>query len=201
MVKIFRHNQATQTNHRSNDAKDNHITEMSQAAQESVLPKPPGFGTTEVEVHSPSLSSRFLSPRSPCSEVEAPPGFSTLIGVTEGNNSFPPGVEDHAAKKVTVGGKGKAQSRKRNPGDNRRVTRSQLKKARTPIAGRRLTEPRKLLARRESIETTESMKQTAEEALNIGELLGVRVISHRENAVKRITDTIKANRAQRAKRS
>jgi len=42
---------------------------------------------------------------------------------------------------------------------------------------------------------TESMKQLAEEALKVGELLGVKVISHRANAVKRITDSIKANRA------
>jgi len=38
------------------------------------------------------------------------------------------------------------------------------------------------------------MKQLAEDALAMGELLGVKVISHKANAVKRITDSLKANR-------
>uniref|UniRef100_A0A7C9D2S7 Uncharacterized protein n=2 Tax=Opuntia streptacantha TaxID=393608 RepID=A0A7C9D2S7_OPUST len=46
---------------------------------------------------------------------------------------------------------------------------------------------------RQSIESTESMKQLAEEALKVGELLGVKVISHRANAVKRITESLKTN--------
>ena len=45
-----------------------------------------------------------------------------------------------------------------------------------------------------STDTTESMKQLAEDALAMGELLGVKVISHKANAVKRITDSLKANR-------
>ena len=45
-----------------------------------------------------------------------------------------------------------------------------------------------------STDTTESMKKLAEEALVVGELLGVKVISHKAKAVKRITDSIKANR-------
>ena len=52
--------------------------------------------------------------------------------------------------------------------------------------------------RKKSIETTESMIQQAEEALAVGELLGIKVTSHRENAIKRITDTLKSSRVTRS---
>jgi len=45
---------------------------------------------------------------------------------------------------------------------------------------------------RQSIESTESMKKLAEEALRVGEMLGIKVISHRAKAIKGITDSIKA---------
>ena len=51
---------------------------------------------------------------------------------------------------------------------------------------------------RQSIETTESMFKLAEEALQMGDLLGVKVIGHRDNAVKRITDTLKSSRVTRS---
>jgi len=54
---------------------------------------------------------------------------------------------------------------------------------------------------RQSIETTESMIKLAEEALAVGELLGVKVISHKANVVKRITDSLKSNRVTRSMRA
>ena len=42
------------------------------------------------------------------------------------------------------------------------------------------------------------MIQLAEEALAVGELLGVKVTSHKDNAVKRITDTLKSSRVTRS---
>jgi len=67
----------------------------------------------------------------------------------------------------------------------------------TPV-GSRGSKSQKKKGRKKSIETTESMIQLAEEALAVGELLGVKVISHKENAVKRITDTLKSNRVTRS---
>ena len=47
---------------------------------------------------------------------------------------------------------------------------------------------------RELVETTESLRKLAEESIEIGELLGVKVIANRENAVKRITQSLKSAR-------
>ena len=43
----------------------------------------------------------------------------------------------------------------------------------------------------DSTKTTESMFKLANEALEFGEKLGIRVISKRENALKRITNSLK----------
>ena len=53
----------------------------------------------------------------------------------------------------------------------------------------------------QSIETTNSMVKLAEEALEMGKLLGVEVITHKANAVKRITESLKSNRGTRSMRS
>jgi len=47
----------------------------------------------------------------------------------------------------------------------------------------------------DSGKTTESMVKIANEALEIGELLGIKVVSHRKNAVKRITSSLKHRRS------
>jgi len=43
------------------------------------------------------------------------------------------------------------------------------------------------------------MFKLAEDALKMGDLLGVKVIRHKANAVKRITDTLKTSRVTRSK--
>ena len=124
---------------------------------------------------------------------------------TESDDSVPPGFEGYAVPKGIAGMKGKGKSRYANPEESSRITRSQLRKARMKETGRNNTGRDNTGTSsnrwgRQSIETTESMKKQAEEALRVGELLGVKVISHRANAVKRITDSLKANRATRSAR-
>jgi len=115
-------------------------------------------------------------------------------------NSIPPGFESTATKTGCAEQKGKSASRKGKPGEVTRFTRSQLRKKSAQNEGARTKEKRELHGRRNSVETTDSMKKSAEEALQVGELIGVKIISHRDNAIKRITDTLKASRVQRAKR-
>ena len=50
----------------------------------------------------------------------------------------------------------------------------------------------------ESAETTESMRNIAEEALEIGELLGLKVVANRGNTVKRITESLKNARVSKS---
>ena len=64
--------------------------------------------------------------------------------------------------------------------------------------GSRAPKSQKKQGRKKSMETTESMIQLAEEALAVGELLGVKVISQKENAIKRITGTLKSSRVTRS---
>ena len=48
-----------------------------------------------------------------------------------------------------------------------------------------------------SQDTTESMRKLAVEALEIGDILGVKVISKEENAKRRIIDSLKEGRRKR----
>jgi len=48
--------------------------------------------------------------------------------------------------------------------------------------------------------TSDSIRKIAEEALHIGELLGVKVVQHKQGAVSRITETLKKSRVSKAKR-
>ena len=118
-----------------------------------------------------------------------------------GSNSSPPGFEGTVSKIGTAEEEGKSRTRKGKSGEVKRFTRSQLRKEFAQIEGNRTIEKRSPQGRRDSTETTASMRQEAEEAIKFGELLGVKVISHRENAIKRITSTLKASRVQRANRT
>jgi len=129
------------------------------------------------------------------SDVSAPPGFGI-----EGDTS-PPGFEGFAVRNDNISEEDLARSERVYTGGGRRITRSQVKKARTQASrgqsnvvkvGRKSVKDSHI--GRKSTDTSESMKKIAEEALAVGELLGIRVISHKANAVKRITDSIKAKR-------
>ena len=120
------------------------------------------------------------------------------------NDSAPPGFEGVGQMNGVLRKQGKAKRRTVDPVAGIRVTRSQMRKAKSKVTGRHSSVARKRVdmkvvkaspCDRHSIESTESMKQLAEEALKVGEMLGIKVISHRANAVKRITDSLKANRA------
>jgi len=143
------------------------------------------------------VNQNEFGPVQPGSEVSAPPGFD----IEEG--SAPPGFEGSAAQNVTMNEKGLASREHPAPVVGKRMTRSQTKKTRTQVSKGQSTVVRTRAGKnnvkdspigRLSTDTTESMKQLAEDALSVGEMLGIKVISHRANAVKRITDSLKANR-------
>jgi len=132
------------------------------------------------------------------SGASTPPGFGSV------NDSAPPGFEGVGQMNGVLRKQGKAKRRTVDPVAGIRVTRSQMRKAKSKVTGRHSSVARKRddmkvvkasPCDRHSIESTESMKQLAEEALKVGEMLGIKVISHRANAVKRITDSLKAKRA------
>ena len=52
-----------------------------------------------------------------------------------------------------------------------------------------------------SNDTTESMLKLAQESIQVGEMLGVRIIGNKRAAVERITDHLKIRKAQRKKSS
>ena len=119
-------------------------------------------------------------------DASIPPGFCVEKDLA------PPGFERPVAASVNGGGKELLNERQRTPAESR-VTRSQLKKTMAQESRKQRTSANRKQRTVASVETTDSMKQLAEEALKVGELLGVKVISHKANAIKRITDSLKAN--------
>ena len=49
-----------------------------------------------------------------------------------------------------------------------------------------------------SVKTTESMRKVAVESLELGELLGLKVVANKENAIKRITQSLKSARVPKS---
>jgi len=114
----------------------------------------------------------------------------------------PSGFERPVAACVNGGGNEMVEDSQRNSAGGR-VTRSQLKKSMAPASRKQRTSARKICKKNneqdfigrksmDSVETTESMKQLAEEALRVGALLGIKVTSHKANAIKGLTDSLKA---------
>ena len=108
--------------------------------------------------------------------LDVPPGFNFVLGIDTKH------LQDQPSK---------------------RVTRSQTKKSKRSVNGKQSAENNCTLVKAgkggsplegDSPKTTESMLKVANEALQFGELLGLRVVSKRENALKRITTTLKNNR-------
>ena len=50
----------------------------------------------------------------------------------------------------------------------------------------------------ESVKTTESMRKLAEDSLAMGELLGLKVVANKEDAIKRITQSLKSARVPKS---
>jgi len=53
----------------------------------------------------------------------------------------------------------------------------------------------------DSASTSESIVKLARESLEIGKILGIKVIANEANAIKRITESLKSNRPLRTARS
>uniref|UniRef100_A0A7C9ESH6 Uncharacterized protein n=1 Tax=Opuntia streptacantha TaxID=393608 RepID=A0A7C9ESH6_OPUST len=129
-------------------------------------------------------------------------GTSVLPDFSHGKDHAPPGFERQVAACDNGDGNEMAEDRQRNSA-GRRVTRSQSKKSVAQASRKQRTSGRKISKKKneqdftgrksvDSVETTESMKQLAEEALRVGEILGIKVIKHKANAIKGLTDSIKA---------
>ena len=63
---------------------------------------------------------------------------------------------------------------------------------------RRVTRSQKKIGKSSSQTTAESMKKLAEESLEIGKILGVKVITKEENAKRRIIDSLKEEKRKRS---
>ena len=140
-----------------------------------------------------------------------PPGFEPHVyhsGELSGENSIPPGFGENISSKVSKVRKG-CTLKRHSDCVEKRVTRSQTKQCkesalqskrasnrRLPSEGGREASPQVS----ESAKTTDSMQKLAEDSLQMGEMLGLKVIANRENAVKRITQSLKSERASRFNR-
>jgi len=65
------------------------------------------------------------------------------------------------------------------------------------LTERRVTRSQKKLEKSSSQVTTESMRKLAEESLEIGKILGVKVITKEENVKRRIIDSLKEEKRKR----
>ena len=143
--------------------------------------------------------------------LDHPPGFEPHLSPTCVNSeetSFPPGFEEVSRLKVeTV--RGRTNRKRQIVSIGKRVTRSQSKsyKDLETRSKKMLKENGHGLGGKEgnscandSVETPESIRKIAEEALEIGELLGLKVVANRGNAVKRITESLKNARVSKCNR-
>jgi len=134
--------------------------------------------------------------------LDVPPGFKSLINSEGGGVSIHSGVDDSNLTDAMPCREGKA-NKQIHVQSAKRVTRSQTKQRKESVLIRKSNTTKCTLgkARKEdspsggdSAKTTESLLKIANEALEIGEMLGVRVISKREDALKRITSSLKSKR-------
>lgn len=130
-----------------------------------------------------------------------PPGFEPTHHISEQSvkNSNPTVAEVNTKMKKSSGQQ-RCIRKKQIHCLGRRVTRSQVKKCNELSKRRMGMRNRDGLGSEgeeespfesESVKTTESMRNLAEESLKVGELLGVKVVANKENAIKRITQSLK----------
>jgi len=141
------------------------------------------------------------SHNSRCSELSTPPGFSTQI-IKEGEEALNhPGLEDISTAEESPVRKGKALKNQIDLSE-KRVTRSQSKLNKVSATnsecilnknvsgvGVRVGSP----FGSKSARTTDSIAKLAEEALEVGELLGIKVIANKENALRGSPKALRAN--------
>jgi len=132
----------------------------------------------------------------------SPPGFEPRLihnSVQSVEMSRPTGVKVSTKMKIrTV--RQSCTSKNHSVCLGKRVTRGQSKKCKEQTERRMSMRSRGDLDSEgeeesplttESVKTTESMRKLAEESLEVGELLGLKVIANKENAIKRITQRLK----------
>ena len=138
-----------------------------------------------------------------------PPGFEPNLSpscVNREETSIPPGFEG-STQLIASKNQGRSAVKRHIDSFNKRVTRSQSKIIKNAMT-RRMSTPK----RRGSgpggkegspfanglADTTESIRKLAKESLEVGELLGVKVVANRENAIRRITESLKKARVSKA---
>jgi len=129
---------------------------------------------------------------------DVPPGFSPQKGEKSDGDS----TEANSLRKRNAIKQLHVQSTKR-------VTRSQSKQGRGPVSKRQSIlnhsagkgRMEGILSEGDSAHTTESLRNLANEALAISEVLGIKVIDKRENAIRSITRSLKNNEKRKRKRT
>jgi len=135
-------------------------------------------------------------------QLDIPPGFGQLVGAkTDGGlvNSgvgLPYSYEASSYRKRNSTKQPHVQPTKRvrrgqtTQSKGSVLRRQSIEKVNIPVTARK----EGCLLEGDSAETTESMMKMASEAVEMGEVLGIKVIGNRENALKRITSSLKTKR-------
>ena len=151
------------------------------------------------------VSPSFSNPNSQVNEPAVPPGFETQIVEGCDETSAPPGFE--VLQPIVPSPSQKIKTKEfQNEGLSRRLTRSQSKRG--LVSTERNHKNVSIVASvdgstdvsphsKESSKTTESLAKLAWESLEVGEILGVKVIGKKDLALKRITSALKKERKVR----
>ena len=143
--------------------------EMKKIFKQGICPQ---AGFNHLDVIGNGKGSGDSSPSQHGSGFSAPPGFD--IEVTSAPPGFE-GVENVGASKLV-----KKNPRRKQLCTEKRVTRSQRK-----------------LGKCNSQITTESMRKLVEESLEIGKMLGVKIIANEENAKRNLIDSLKEEKRRK----
>jgi len=134
--------------------------------------------------------------------MEVAPGFDSLSNSKGGGDSTHLGIDGSNPTDALLCQEGKLNKQVQVQ-STKRVTRSHTKQRKEAVLRKGSINTKCISGKAQkkdspnggdSAKTTESMLKIANEALEFGEMLGLRVISKRENAVKRITRSLKSKR-------
>ena len=153
----------------------------------SVIQPKQGIGNSKL--------SNGLNHSSHSSELSAPPGFSLPIEEGGGETLAPPSFEGFKDSELKSSHKGKTLKR-HTLNTEKRLTRSQAKMGKKFSSLDEGARGVNSLGS-DSEGTTDSMIQLAKESLEIGEILRIKVIGNKKNALKGITNSLKTQRSCR----
>ena len=161
----------------------------------------PGFTKNQHAIGN-SENLRGLSLNNQSSVMIAPPGFNDQFEEGSGETLIPPGFEGLNDSKVCITRKGK-RSKGHLVNSEKRVTRSQVKarrefgdtlqntlNRRLPGRGGEEVSPRGIGA----TNNTDSTVKLVKESFEMGELLGIRVIGNKDDAIKNFTQILRSER-------